>query len=656
MIPPQKQSVLAKFGIVALILATLIIFFPPFAHAWVGDDYIQFDYIKPFFLRPFSAYKLFNPYELTWYYRPLQNLWLLINQFILGYNPFGYYALLLGLHAIAIALMYRVARQLKFSYLAAFAAAILFAIHAHWVDVITWISSVAIVLSGIVNLLGLWVWIRYLKRPSTPKLLFTFIICLIALLTHEEGLLLAPFLLLVLVFERVEVCGFRPPKRNLRQLLSLTKIKCLISKQEFFAFAILAAVSFGYLYIQLTRENVTIDIGERTAADWLGFISPANFFDFFQSTIYRFTFFESVLTGPAWVQTLSVMAGLGLVAVWLWYGSKIVRYGLLWTAVHLFFIFWTLWINLPNLYAGRHIYAASIGVVIAIGATVDQLTAVYRKTIKWQKRKIPVAKAGAALAIALFILVQISAIKNIQQQWLENAEEEIAAEAQLKALLPVINSNQHFFSIRFPIAPQFTRSVLQLWYDTPLERPGGGLPHLQAHGQATDDFYVLDYDDGQVYNLMPELQEHAETIFLWAEPFSDRIVTDSADPQPLPEDDPLQMQVVTDGTTTRFAMTLTPPGAEGQWLARTFTTKIPQNSTLQTAVLPKPNTSYRIRITNSDGTTETLFQFDSLAETGWQQTAIPLDEHWGDTVTISLEVMGDGDTAVYWANPRFTID
>jgi hypothetical protein len=116
------------------------------------------------------------------------------------------------------------------------------------------------------------------------------------------------------------------------------------------------------------------------------------------------------------------------------------------------------------------------------------------------------------------------------------------------------------------------------------------------------------------------------------------------------------MQVVTDGTNKHFAMTLTPPGAAGQWLSRAFTTTIPENSVLQTAVLPKPNTSYRIRITGSDGEAETIFQFDSSAAAGWQETAVPLNDYWGKTVTISLEVMGDGDTAVYWANPRFVID
>ncbi len=673
MITSRKHSVLAKLGIVALILVTLIIFFPPFAHAWVGDDYIQFDYIKPFFARPSTAWKLFNPYELTWYYRPLQNLWLLINQLILGYNPFGYYVILLGLHAIAIALMYRVARQLKFSYLAAFACAALFALHGHWVDVVTWISSVAIVLSGIVNLLGIWVWVGYLQRPSTKKLLLTILICIIALITHEEGLLLVPFLLLVLVVERLETRAEqgrsigRLRRRDWQPLVARLKKptisnltakgrKSPISKQEFFAFAFLALVSLGYLYTQLTRENVTIDIGERTTADWLGFISIGNLYNFFQSTIFHFTIFEPILTGPDWVQTLSVVFALAILLFWVWYGTKIARWSLLWTAVHLAFIFWTLWINLPTLYAGRHIYVASIGLVIAVGATVDQITAVYPQTVKWQKRKLSVAKIGAALAVSIFIFGQIRAIINTQQRWLENAEEEIIAATQVKQLLPTINSDEHFFSVRFPIAPQFTRSVMQVWYDTPLERPGGGLPHLQAYGRANADYYVLDYDNGQVYNLMPELQEHAETIFLWAKPFTDQIVTDNTKPNPLPGNDPLKMQVVDDGTKTYLAINMTPPGAADQWLARAFTAQVPENSSLQTAVLPKPNTSYRIRITGSDGTTETVFQFDPSQETGWQETAVPLNDYWGDTVVISLEVMGDGDTAVYWANPRFVID
>ncbi len=656
MIANWNRSVLAKFGVVALILLMYALYFPPFANAWVGDDYIQFDYIKPFVQRPFTAYKLFNPYELTWYYRPLQNIWLLLNQRILGYNPFGYYAILLGLHAIAIALIYRIARQLKFTYFAAFVAAGLFAIHGHWVDVITWISSVAIVTSGILNLWGISVWISYLKRPSLKKLLFTILISLLALLAHEEGVLLAPFLLLILIVERLGVEDWRLEIGSLR--LPDWRLKQLISRQELIAFAFLALVSLAYLYTQLTRKNVTIDISEQSGGSLLTNLTPANVQAFFQSTLFRFTLLDVVATATGTAQILLLAVAFAVLLVWVWYGRKIVRLGLLWTAVHLLLIFGTLWINLPNLYAGRHIYVASIGIVLAIGATVDQITAVSTRTITLHKKQRPIAKAGIFVAVTAFLLLQMSFVLKTQQSWLADTQEEKTAQAQLKTMLPTINSEQHFFSLRFPIAPQFTRGVLQVWYDTPLERPGGSLRHLQANGRATSDYYLFDYADGQLYNLMPDLQEHEETIFLWAKTYTDLLLKEGDDPQLLPENGSIKWQVVNDGLRRQLAMPMTLPDDPNQWVARQFATTVPPNSSLQTAVLPQPNLTYRIRIIGSDGATETIFLLSDSEGKNWQETAVPLDNYWGETVIISLEVRGEGeeDTAVYWANPRLVID
>lgn len=670
MITNWKQSVLAKFGFVTLILFTIMLYFPPYADAWVGDDYIQFDYIKPFFERPFTAYQLFNPYELTWYYRPLQNLWFLINQLILGYIPVGYYMILLGFHAIAIALIYRVTRQLKFSYFASFVCAGLFAIHGHWVDVVTWLSSVAIVTSGILNLLALSVWISYLKRQSIKKLLLTIIVCISTLLAHEEGLLLAPFLLLLLIVERLEIGHKQGRNRSTLRLRDWRLSKkgwilqekrkqtIIVSLSELLTFCFLAIVSLGYLYTQLTRENVTIDINDQSGG-LLAHLTFANVQAFLQSTLFRFTLIEAVATATGAAQILLLAVFLGLLVMWLWYGNKVVRLGLLWTGLHLALIFMTLWANLPQLYAGRHIYVASIGLVLAIGATIDQITAVSKRTIHIQQKAIPLAKFVIFIAVTTIILLHINVTLKTQQSWLADTQEEKIAQAQVAEMFPTINEEQHFFSFRFPIAPQFMRSVMQVWYDTPLERPGGSLHHLQAHGQATPDYTLFDYVDGQVYDLMPELQDHAETIFVWAKPHTNLIINEDGNSQLLSESTSIKWQVIDDGHKRQLAMPLTPPDEANSWTSRQFTTAVPANSTLQTAVFPQPNTTYRIRIIGNDGTAETLFQFDPATETSWQETAVSLEDYWGENVIIALEVMGDAeekDTAVFWANPRLVID
>src|SRR5690606_10344711 len=104
---------------------------------------------------------------------------------------------------------YRVARQLKLGVFTAVLAATLLAIHSHWVDVVSWLSSIAIVLAAVFSLATMSAWLSYLKRPSTRQLLLTLLFCLLTFLSHEESVLLPPFLLLMLLAERLEIGDWR---------------------------------------------------------------------------------------------------------------------------------------------------------------------------------------------------------------------------------------------------------------------------------------------------------------------------------------------------------------------------------------------------------------------------------------------------------------
>ena len=168
-----RNKLYPRLALIGLILITLSIYYPPFDWAFVGDDYVQFDYIKDVIARPWLGFALFNPYYLAWYYRPLQLIWFSLLEGIFHFVPNGFYWAALLFHALAIALVYRVARQLKLGWFTAVLTATLFAIHSHWVDVVTWISSIAIVLAAVFSLLTLSAWLSYLKRPSTRQLLLT---------------------------------------------------------------------------------------------------------------------------------------------------------------------------------------------------------------------------------------------------------------------------------------------------------------------------------------------------------------------------------------------------------------------------------------------------------------------------------------------------
>ncbi len=658
-----RNKLTAKFALIGLLLITLSIYFPPFAWAFVGDDYVQFDYIKEVIARPWLSLSLFNPYTLPWYYRPLQLIWFWLLEAIFHFTPDGYYWVELLFHALAVALVYRVARQLKLSQFTAVLAATLFAIHSHWVDVVSWLSSIAIVLAAVFSLLTVSAWLSYLKRPSTRQLLLTLLFCLLTFLSHEESVLLPPFLLLMLLAERVAIGDWR-----LRRSRLGSNRQPLIFPKELLLFATLGLITTAYLYFQFTRPNLTIDLTSRGTAEWLTFLSWPAVAEFIIVTLFRFTFVGNLLELGGTAASLLAMITLLLLGLWFWWGSRTVRLGLVWLGLHLMFIYWALWSQLPELYAGRHIYQAMIGLVLAIGASLD--TVVVEKFLTQRAQREPRKKEETlrslrplrfnqivlAVIVTAVALYHASHTRKIQQDWLNNVTEEAVARQQLKAMFPTISPDDHFFAVRFPIAPQFTRSVVQLWYDTPLERPGGGLDHLRAVNEADRTFVVLDYANGQVYNLMPELQQHDQTIFLWAKPLVQFWLEADGQETAVPQPE-TTLPVVEAQNGRQLAVKMTPEN--GRWLVYSTTVVVPENSMLQTAVLPQPGLRYRLRLIPLSGDVVTLFDSATGEANNWQPVELPLEMYGETAVTLRFEVMGENATADvvgYWGNPRLAVD
>lgn len=662
-----RNKLTAKLALIGLLLITLSIYFPPFAWAFVGDDYVQFDYIKDVIAQPWLSLSLFNPYTLPWYYRPLQLIWFWLLQGIFNFTPGGYYWIELLVHALAVALVYRVARQVKFSPFTAVLAATLFAIHGHWVDVVSWLSSIAIVLAAVFSLAAMSAWLSYLKRPSTRQLLLTFLFCLLTFLSHEESVLLPPFLLLMLLAERLKIGDWRLSRSRLISNPSAalrTSLQSLISKKELLLFAALGLLTAAYLYFQFTRPNLTIDITSRGTAEWLTFLSWPALAEFIVVTLYRFTLVLNLLELGGTAVSLLAALILLLLGMWFWRGNRTIRLGLVWLVLHLIFIYWALWTQLPELYAGRHIYQAMIGLVLAIGASLEAALRRNFLTQKGQGKKEETLHSlrpwrfnqmVLAVIVTAVSLYHISQNQATQQRWLDNVTEEALARQQLTELFPGISPQNHFFAVRFPIAPEFIRSVVQLWYQTPLEHPGGSLEVLQELGQADRTFVVLDYAEGQVYNLMPELQQHDETIFLWAKPFSQFWLEadgqETAVPQPK-----LTIPIVAAQNGSQLAIKMTPPN--GRWLSYSTTFTVPENSELQTAVLHRPGIHYRLRLILLNGKTVTLFASNTGTAQTWDSVKISLEAYEAMPVTLRFEVLGNNaakNASAYWGNPRLTL-
>ena len=641
-----RDKLFFRFAVIGLILLALAIYYPSFSWAFVGDDYVQFEYIKDVIANPWTGFSLFNPYYLPWYYRPLQLVWFSVLESIFHFLPDGYYWVALLFHALAISLVYRVARQLRLSPFTAVLAAALFAIHGHWVDVVSWISSIAIVLAAVFSLLTVSSWLSYLKRPSIRQLLLTLLFCVLTFFSHEESILLPPFLLLILIYERLEI-GEQKKKRPIRSTLH-----SLLSKKELRFFILLILLALVYIGIQFTRPNLTIDITERQSTEWLTYFSWTEVVEFVLVTIFRFTLIVRSVELAGWAASLFVGGILVLTAVWFWQGNRTVKLGLSWLLLHLMFIYWALWTQLPELYAGRHIYQGMIGLVLAIGASVEGLLSQSSQSIQRRKRSsastLKIAQIFIVVVAIAVTLHHINQTTIAQENWLLEVAEEAVAREKLAELFPTISPESHFFAYRFPIAPQFTRSVVQLWYDTPLEPPGGSLDHLRQEEVATRDFVVLDYHDGQMTNLMPELQQHDETIFLWARPSHQEWIAEDGTETAVPNPDNT-LPVVKAPNGTHLSLQMTPEN--GRWLSHTVVMTVPTDSELHTAVLNQSNLRYRLRLITAGGEEVILFDEVGNGTNRWQPIIAPLMAYGETAVMLRFEVWGDG-VPVYWANPR----
>lgn len=648
MMPTRKQTILVRLAVVVLILVTMVIYMPPFIRSFVGDDYIQFDYVKPFVRHPATILQVFNPTAVPWYYRPTQNIWFWINRLVLGWEPFGYYIILLWFHALVIALMFRVGRQLRLGPLAALCTAVLFAIHSHWVDVITWISSVAIVMGAVFSLLAVSRMLTYLARPSTRQLLLIFALTWLALVTHEETIFLPPFLLLLLLLWRWEhqwkergERNVKKPRRKRTPHVPPATRQLFITKQEGLFFGLMALAALALLIIQFTRPNPTVQVSDRALAEWLTFLRWPEVAEFILVTTFRLSFVYPLLNLSGLAANLFIVMLVFLLGAWFWQGNWAARFGLLWALAHLFFIYWALWTQLPNLYAGRHIYQAGIGLALAVGAIIQQVLAIETWQLAIGTRSLTLRPSVVTLLIllvlGLFTLHHIGETRKTQQVWLGNVTEEETAKAQLVALFPQITEKNHVFSFRFPILPDFTRSVMQVWYDVWLERPGGSLKHLAAQGTATPDTIVLDYENGQVYDLMPQLADGAETLFLW---------TADAD----------DMTVVTAVEGKQLALPITP--LVGRGVGNRYRVDILDAMALHTAVYTQPGITYRIFLTGEDGVEQAAFElpapFNDDEAGHWQEIKIPLDVYAGQKISIRLETLAaqSQPQTAYFANPR----
>jgi len=127
----------------------------------------------------------------TWssFYRPLQNLFYLVEFHTWGENPLGYHLVNTTLHCLNSWLIYGLVLKLTSNWKASLIASLFFVVHPIHVEAVTYISSRGNLLATFFLLLSFWLYLRSFKISS----LFSFIFALLS----KEFVLVLPVLILI---------------------------------------------------------------------------------------------------------------------------------------------------------------------------------------------------------------------------------------------------------------------------------------------------------------------------------------------------------------------------------------------------------------------------------------------------------------------------
>jgi hypothetical protein len=183
-------------------IAGFLVFLPTLWYGFVWDD--QFTIVQNTAeLGSWDSLRKvwLGPYDITVsMFRPILSTLIVLQFHLFHLNPFGYHLTSVVLHAIACAMVYRLARHLSPSEPVAIFASLFFAVHAIHIEAIAWVSTFAEPLADIIILAGLLAYIGYRKAGHHTKWLVITCILLFSGLLIKENVITLPFLILAYEF------------------------------------------------------------------------------------------------------------------------------------------------------------------------------------------------------------------------------------------------------------------------------------------------------------------------------------------------------------------------------------------------------------------------------------------------------------------------
>jgi len=153
------------------------------------------------------------------FYRPIFQIWLLVNYKIGGLNTVWWHATSLMLHLLVTASVFALATMLVNDEVTAGITALLFGVHPVHVEAVTWISGVTEPLMAIFFVASFFFYLSNKRQPDRKWPVLSLVLYACALLSKETAVML-PLIIVVYRWIQPNAAADSEPHANLRQFMN----------------------------------------------------------------------------------------------------------------------------------------------------------------------------------------------------------------------------------------------------------------------------------------------------------------------------------------------------------------------------------------------------------------------------------------------------
>lgn len=345
--PPAKQEYEMAWALTALLL-TLMVYFPVLKSDFLlwDDNYYVFDNEQ---LKKFSFSYFFGEYVMG-NYHPLTMISLYLDKALFGLKPAGFHFTNLVFHLLNTYLVFRLARKLNLTIMAAFAASALFGLHTLHVESVAWVSERKDVLYAFFFLLATLSFLDFRKTGDSKKYIYALILFVASCLSKAQAVVW-PVMILLLDYR----AGM------------LTNRKFILNKIPFFVLSLV----FGYVAYKAQQSGGNVEpipgygVLEQSMAAMFGFafylyktILPINLSCFYP--------YPDPGDRLLWAGPLVFFAWIGITIYFALKGKKDIASGMAWFLLCLLPVLQFLPVG-KAFAADRYTYVPSIGLFILLG-------------------------------------------------------------------------------------------------------------------------------------------------------------------------------------------------------------------------------------------------------------------------------------------------